>query len=74
MPADGDRKQKVAAMMQELARSFEAGIRAHPADWHMLQRVFVADLDPQRLARADARAAAATEESGGTGGPEEAGG
>ena len=59
VPAEGDRKQKVAAMMQDLARSFEAGIRAHPADWHMLQRVFVADLDPERLARADARAAAA---------------
>jgi phosphatidylinositol dimannoside acyltransferase len=59
VPDEGDRKQKVAAMMQELARSFEAGIRAHPADWHMLQRVFVADLDPERLARADARAAAA---------------
>jgi phosphatidylinositol dimannoside acyltransferase len=59
VPAEGDRKQKVAAMMQEVARSFEAGIRAHPADWHMLQRVFVADLDPERLARAGARAAAA---------------
>jgi phosphatidylinositol dimannoside acyltransferase len=59
VPDEGDRKQKVAAMMQELARSFEAGIRAHPADWHMLQRVFVADLDPERLARAGARAAAA---------------
>jgi phosphatidylinositol dimannoside acyltransferase len=59
VPAEGDRKQKVAAMMQELARSFEAGIRAHPADWHMLQRVFVADLDPERLARAGARAATA---------------
>lgn len=58
VPAEGDRKQKVAAMTQELARSFEAGIRAHPADWHMLQRVFVADLDPERLAAADARAAA----------------
>jgi lauroyl/myristoyl acyltransferase len=57
VPAEGDRKQKVAAMMQELARRFEAGIRAHPADWHMMQRVFVADLDPERLARADARAA-----------------
>ena len=54
VPAEGDRKQKVAAMTQELARSFEAGIRAHPADWHMLQRVFVADLDPERLAAADA--------------------
>jgi lauroyl/myristoyl acyltransferase len=65
VPAEGNRKQKVAAMMQELASSFEAGIRAHPADWHMLQRVFVADLDPERLAAAGARAAAA--EAGGTG-------
>ena len=69
VPADGDRKQKVAAMMQDLARSFEAGIRAHPADWHMLQRVFVADLDPERLARANARAAAAAGGPEGTGGP-----
>jgi phosphatidylinositol dimannoside acyltransferase len=59
VPAEGDRKQKVAAMTQELAHSFEAGIRAHPADWHMLQRVFVADLDPERLAAAEAKAAAA---------------
>jgi KDO2-lipid IV(A) lauroyltransferase len=57
VPPEGDRKQKVAEMMQDLARSFEAGIRAHPADWHMLQRVFVADLDPDRLAAAEARAA-----------------
>jgi phosphatidylinositol dimannoside acyltransferase len=52
MPAEGDSKQKAAAMMQEVARLFEAGIRAHPQDWHMLQRVFVADLDPERLPRA----------------------
>ena len=45
-PAEGDRRQKTVAMMQEVARVFEAGIRAHPQDWHMLQRVFVADLDP----------------------------
>jgi KDO2-lipid IV(A) lauroyltransferase len=61
VPAEGDRKQKVAEMMQALARSFEAGIRAHPADWHMLQRVFVADLDPERLAKAEARAAGSGE-------------
>jgi phosphatidylinositol dimannoside acyltransferase len=66
VPAEGDRKQKVAAMTQELARSFEAGIREHPADWHMLQRVFVADLDPERLAAAEARATAA-EKLGGPG-------
>ena len=52
VPAGGDSKQKAAAMMQEVARLFEAGIRAHPQDWHMLQRVFVADLDPERLPRA----------------------
>ena len=52
VPAEGDREQQAAAMMQEVARLFEAGIRAHPQDWHMLQRVFVADLDPGRLRRA----------------------
>jgi hypothetical protein len=51
VPAGGDSKQKAAAMMQEVARLFEAGIRAHPKDWHMLQRVFAADLDPGRLPR-----------------------
>ena len=58
VPAEGDRKQKVAAMTQQVARLFEAGIREHPADWHMLQRVFVADLDPDRLAAAQAARAA----------------
>ncbi len=52
VPDDGDGQQKAAAMMQQVARLFEAGIRAHPQDWHMLQRVFVADLDPGRLQRA----------------------
>jgi len=46
VPAGGDSKQKAAAMMQEVARLFEAGIGAHPQDWHMLQRVFAADLAP----------------------------
>jgi hypothetical protein len=36
-------------MTQQLARVFEAGVAAHPADWHMLQRVFSADFDPGRL-------------------------
>ena len=40
-------------MTQEVARDFEDGIRAYPQDWHMLQHVFVADLDPERLAAAD---------------------
>jgi lauroyl/myristoyl acyltransferase len=55
-PADGTRSQKIAAMTQDVARFFEDGIREHPHDWLMLQKVFVADLDPDRQARA-ARAA-----------------
>jgi lauroyl/myristoyl acyltransferase len=57
VPADGDRKQKVAAMTQAMARVFEQGISEHPEDWHMLQKVFVSDLDPGRLSRSRARAA-----------------
>ncbi|HYY18373.1 MAG TPA: phosphatidylinositol mannoside acyltransferase [Streptosporangiaceae bacterium] len=49
VPPEGDRKAKAAAMTQELARHFEKGIAEHPEDWHMLQRVFNADLDPDRL-------------------------
>ncbi len=59
VPAQGSRREKVLAMTQEVARAFEAGIRAHPEDWHMLQRVFVADLDLARLARAEAKERAA---------------
>jgi len=58
VPEVGDRWQKAAAMTQQIARVFEQAIREHPADWHMLQRVFVADLNPERLAVARARAAA----------------
>jgi KDO2-lipid IV(A) lauroyltransferase len=58
VPAGGDRKAKVALMTQQLAAVFEQGIREHPEDWHMLQRLFVADLDPDRLARRDSRGSA----------------
>src|SRR5690348_18380528 len=56
VPETGTRREKVAAMTQAVARVFEAGIAAHPQDWHMLQRVFTADLDLARLARAEAAA------------------
>jgi KDO2-lipid IV(A) lauroyltransferase len=49
VPAEGSRRDKIAAMTQQMARSFEEGIAAHPADWHMLQRVFAEDFDPARL-------------------------
>jgi KDO2-lipid IV(A) lauroyltransferase len=58
VPAGGDRKQKTAAMTQQIARAFEDGISEHPADWHMLQKVFVGDLDADRLAASEAAAAA----------------
>jgi phosphatidylinositol dimannoside acyltransferase len=51
VPAAGDEREKIAAMTQELASVFEQGITEHPQDWHMLQKIFVADLDPVRLAR-----------------------
>ncbi len=50
VPAEGDGEQQAAGMMQQVARLFEAGIRAHPQEWHMLQRVFVADLDTRAAA------------------------
>jgi phosphatidylinositol dimannoside acyltransferase len=76
VPETGDRWQKAAAMTQQIARVFEQGIREHPADWHMLQRVFVADLDPQRLAAARAKVAArerAQQKNGARRGGDEAG-
>jgi lauroyl/myristoyl acyltransferase len=51
IPTQGSRKEKVAAMTQALATVFEQAIGEHPEDWHMLQKVFVNDLDPDRLAR-----------------------
>jgi phosphatidylinositol dimannoside acyltransferase len=51
VPAAGTRKEKTHAMTQQLAGVFETAIAEHPQDWHMLQRVFVADLDSARLAR-----------------------
>ena len=54
-PAAGTRPQRVAAMTQEVARFFEQGIREHPYDWLMLQKVFVADLDPAQQGRAAAQ-------------------
>ena len=39
-------------MSQQLADRFAEAIAEHPQDWHMLQRVFTADLDPARLAAA----------------------
>jgi phosphatidylinositol dimannoside acyltransferase len=58
VPADGTPEQKVAEMSQQLAAVWQAGIAEHPQDWHMLQKVFVADLDATRLPQPEPAAAA----------------
>jgi phosphatidylinositol dimannoside acyltransferase len=45
VPGEGERDGKVLAMTQRLAREFEQAIAAHPQDWHMLQRVWLEDLE-----------------------------
>ncbi len=51
--AHGTRAQQVASMSQRLADAWQVGIAEHPQDWHMLQKVFVADLDPARLPQSE---------------------
>lgn len=41
----------VTTITQALAERFEAGIAAHPTDWHMLQPQWLADLSEGRRAR-----------------------
>lgn len=48
VPPDGTRQEKIARMTQALGDAYAEGIAAHPEDWHMLQKYFLADLDPSR--------------------------
>jgi KDO2-lipid IV(A) lauroyltransferase len=48
VPTEGTRREKAAAMTQALADAFAGGIAEHPEDWHMLQRLWLADLDPAK--------------------------
>ena len=48
VPEDGKRPEKVAVMCQQLADNYAEGIAAHPTDWHMMQKFFLADLDPAK--------------------------
>ena len=41
----------VAAITQAMADRFAKGIAAHPADWHMLQPQWLADLSEERQAK-----------------------
>ncbi len=45
-PVDGSGPEKIGQMTQACADALASGISRFPQDWHMLQRVFVADLVP----------------------------
>lgn len=47
VPAEGDRRQKLMVMTQAMADVFEKGITEHPDDWHMMQRLWLDDLEPR---------------------------
>ena len=66
VPETGTRAEKIAAMSQQMARVFESAIADHPQDWHMLQRVFTADLAENKANHDPERAAEGVQ--GGTGG------
>ena len=53
VPASGTRAEKTSVMTQALADAFATGIADHPEDWHMLQRLWLADLDPAAGPAAD---------------------
>ncbi|MEV7324377.1 phosphatidylinositol mannoside acyltransferase [Streptomyces sp. NPDC093970] len=48
VPESGDRAARTSVMTQALADAFATGIADHPEDWHMLQRLWLADLDPAK--------------------------
>ncbi|MBY8842855.1 phosphatidylinositol mannoside acyltransferase [Streptomyces sp. SP2-10] len=48
VPGSGTRAEKTSVMTQSLADAFASGIAEHPEDWHMLQRLWLADLDPAK--------------------------
>jgi lauroyl/myristoyl acyltransferase len=57
LPA-GRLREQVRAGTQAVADVFAREIAAHPADWHMLQRLWLADLEPRAVPLESARASA----------------
>jgi lauroyl/myristoyl acyltransferase len=41
IPESGTQEEKVSMLVQKSADNFEQGIRKHPQDWHMLQRIWI---------------------------------
>jgi KDO2-lipid IV(A) lauroyltransferase len=44
VPASGSQSERVTATTQRIADVMAVRIAEHPADWHMLQRLWLADL------------------------------
>ena len=49
IPTTGDRPERVLELTQTMADALADSIREHPADWHMLQRLWLSD-PPTRVA------------------------
>ncbi|MFE4536020.1 phosphatidylinositol mannoside acyltransferase [Streptomyces scopuliridis] len=45
VPETGTRAEKTSVMTQAMADAFADGIAEHPEDWHMLQRLWLKDLE-----------------------------
>ena len=41
IPTFGEQRERVSQIVQTTAKHFEDGIRLHPHDWHMLQRIWI---------------------------------
>jgi KDO2-lipid IV(A) lauroyltransferase len=41
IPLQGEQRERVSQIVQTTAKHFEDGIRLHPHDWHMLQRIWI---------------------------------
>ncbi|MFI2371452.1 phosphatidylinositol mannoside acyltransferase [Streptomyces sp. NPDC018833] len=48
VPESGTRAEKTSSMTQALADVFARGIAEHPEDWHMLQRLWLSDLEARK--------------------------
>ena len=54
-PGSGRTREKVEVMTQRVADVFGSAIAAHPEDWHMLQPLWLADLDVRARRRLEQR-------------------
>ncbi|MGW9440274.1 phosphatidylinositol mannoside acyltransferase [Streptomyces sp. NPDC055607] len=69
VPGTGTRAEKAAVMTQALADAFAEGIADHPEDWHMLQRLWLADLEDRGPGERGAAGQGADERGAGEQGP-----